>query len=199
MLYLYLIKNKINKRCYVGITKNYVNRFQEHRRGSKSNRILQSAFQKYGYDNFEFELVYQGSKDEITNLEMMVVTKDDYNLTYGGGMPPIFYGSDNPSSKNEVREKISKAQKGVPRKPQTQEHKDLMRSYFKGRPKTPNSGTSYKRIKCLNDGLIFDSMQEAADFYKIDRACVSRVARGLKTPSHAGGCNFIIIEEHREY
>lgn len=63
MGYIYKITNKINHKMYIGKT-NYADpydRFKEHIRDSKKerckNRPLYRAMNKYGLENFEFEVI----------------------------------------------------------------------------------------------------------------------------------------------
>jgi hypothetical protein len=90
--YLYLIKNCINKRCYIGVTENPRSRFIRHVTGERTNKLLYLDFQNIGYENFEFDIVCFGSKAEMLELEESVVIPfEDYNETYGGGKTPSIY------------------------------------------------------------------------------------------------------------
>ena len=59
--YIYRITNTINNKCYIGQTKDYEQRFAEHkrllRRNKHQNPHLQSAWNKYGEKNFSFDVI----------------------------------------------------------------------------------------------------------------------------------------------
>ena len=60
--YIYKIENLLNHKKYIGQTSNPKRRFQEHRSQSLSNgetKILYLAFNKYGIENFSFEILEQ--------------------------------------------------------------------------------------------------------------------------------------------
>lgn len=66
---IYRITNILNGKIYIGWTSRDPEiRFEEHSRGKKSS-IIGSAIEKYGRENFKFEILYQ-TKDEIHSKEM---------------------------------------------------------------------------------------------------------------------------------
>jgi group I intron endonuclease len=68
MAYIYQIKNKVNDKVYIGSTTNYRNRFNQHkyflRRNKHQNIHLQNAWNKYGEENFMFEVLEEVSEEE---------------------------------------------------------------------------------------------------------------------------------------
>jgi hypothetical protein len=58
---IYKIRNKTDNKFYLGSSKNKTNRWREHRRDLQNNKHhcirLQNAWNKYGADNFIFEVV----------------------------------------------------------------------------------------------------------------------------------------------
>ena len=58
---IYRILNKINGNCYIGSSLNVEKRYKHHlstlRHTSRRCSILQKAFNKYGEDNFEFQVI----------------------------------------------------------------------------------------------------------------------------------------------
>ena len=58
---IYRILNKINGNCYIGsslnVEKRYKHRLSTLRHNSSRCSILQKAFNKYGEDNFEFQVI----------------------------------------------------------------------------------------------------------------------------------------------
>lgn len=96
---IYKITNKITGVYYVGSSMNIKTRFKTHQNRLKGNthpnRYLQSAWNKYGEDNFIFEVVQEvdvNSHKELYKIEqeyLDVISRETaYNLTYvakGGG------------------------------------------------------------------------------------------------------------------
>lgn len=92
---IYIIKNKINNKVYIGKTFNTIFcRFKEHIRDSRKqkteNRKLYRAIRKYGEDNFYIELL-EGDIEEslLSNKEAEYIKIYDsfnngYNTTLGG-------------------------------------------------------------------------------------------------------------------
>lgn len=54
-----------------------------------------------------------------------------------------------------------------------------------------NKAYKYKRIRCKNDGLIFNSCQEAETYYGLPKNMVSRVARGERHTVHGYGFEYV--------
>lgn len=91
--YIYLITNIITKKQYIGQTINYEKRIKEHIYGRKNrkNCIIDKAIQKYGKDNFKFELIKKANtQKEIDYLEkkyikeLNTLTPNGYNILKGG-------------------------------------------------------------------------------------------------------------------
>jgi len=90
---VYIARNLINDKCYVGITKYTL----EHRKLThenavkyKVNRKFYKALNKYGFDSFEWSVLHQcDSIEQLQMLEIEYIRKYDsfnsgYNLTTGG-------------------------------------------------------------------------------------------------------------------
>lgn len=100
--YIYSIKNTENNKMYIGMTNNPVRRKKRHfsdlRIGVHDNTKMQRAFNKYGEDKFEFEILLETDKDreEVFNIEIDYINKyntfkDGYNLNEGGKENNGFY------------------------------------------------------------------------------------------------------------
>ena len=97
---IYLFTNKINHKRYVGQSLNIRRRFNKHmlRMRNKWNYPLYNALNKYGLENFDYEIIYtiedkNCSIEELTNLlnekeiyyiELYDSFNNGYNLTKGG-------------------------------------------------------------------------------------------------------------------
>lgn len=61
MIGIYSIKNKVNGKIYIGQSTDIIDRLRHHlselRHNRHSNSYLQRSFNKYGEENFEFDVV----------------------------------------------------------------------------------------------------------------------------------------------
>jgi group I intron endonuclease len=104
MIGIYRIKNLINGKCYYGSSKNIEKRWKTHlnqlRDKKHINCILQRAWNKYGEDNFIFEIVEECEFKNIFEVEQKYIdTCGDYNIGLKAS------GGDN-LTKNPNRDKI---------------------------------------------------------------------------------------------
>ncbi len=108
---IYLIKNLINNKVYVGQSVNIKDRWGSHKRklnkNCHSNLHLQSSWNKYGEDNFEFKVLEECDLNNINEREIYYIKK--YNsANYEKGYNKTFGGQDSTRAyTNEVKEKMS--------------------------------------------------------------------------------------------
>ena len=121
---IYKATNKINGKVYIGFDSNWPNRKKTHKSKYKQiNLKFYDAIKKYGWDKFDWELIYQ-SKDGQHCLNIMEPHfiedydsfNNGYNMTLGGegvlglkGEKSPWYGRKHTP---ESKEKISKNNKG---------------------------------------------------------------------------------------
>lgn len=214
--YVYSIKSPSNKR-YIGITKrNPKNRYQEHVRHSlnrRLNRKLYKAFRRYGKELMELEILEviesdceYGLMDKLHELEVAYVERYDsfhngYNGTVGGegtvgmsGELNAFYGKRHNletlrrlsklgrlrTHSEETKRKIAEAGKGVYH---TEKSKVKMKEYW-----TDRKG---KRVTCLDDGKVFDSITLCAEHYNISRSDIRKVCEGERITAHGKRFRFM--------
>ena len=92
MGYIYIIKNTINNKVYIGKTNKHITkRFKEHIRDSRKltlqHRPLYNAMRKYGPDNFYIELLEETQNTAIREqfwIEKFNSFYYGYNATKGG-------------------------------------------------------------------------------------------------------------------
>lgn len=112
---VYIHKNKINNKIYVGQTCNDVNDRWNNGKGYKNNLLFYDDIKKYGWNNFDRIIV----KTNLSNVEADCLEKDlinTYNLTnsdYGynhtmGGKGLLGYNHTS-----ETKRKISNSKIGV--------------------------------------------------------------------------------------
>ena len=85
---IYKITNKINGKSYIGLSTNIEERFKKHRQ-CQGDKILYSAFRKYGIENFDFSIIELCCLEELSEKEKYWIAYYDtynngYNATLGG-------------------------------------------------------------------------------------------------------------------
>lgn len=113
---IYKITNKVNGKCYIGQSNDIHRRWkQELAPNAKLNPHLARAFEKYGIDNFEFEIIEECQREQLNEREQFYIEiyqsinpKLGYNKTEGGdgNLGRHFVMSE------EQKEKIRKANTG---------------------------------------------------------------------------------------
>lgn len=151
---VYIIKNLVNGKVYIGQSKNVRERIYKHksrlRHGVHKNSHLQNAFRKYGEKAFWFGPLCECLEDELDQRERVWIEwyratnrKHGYNLESGGHAQKTM--SEETRRKiserlngricgplsEEHRRKVSEGNKG---KPKSEEHKHNLSEAWKGRP-----------------------------------------------------------------
>lgn len=189
---IYKITNKINGKIYIGQTVQKLSRrWKDHRTKNKS--AISKAINKYGVDNFEISVICKCDSIEQMNYREEKYIKlfktrfpEGYNIGFGGG---------NKRTSNETKTKLSKINKNTTPPSRkgcklSKTHKEQISKKLKGRKRSDitikkfkntikNTGTSNKRVKCLNNNKTYQSMSEAASELKLTPLGVSRAARGV--------------------
>ena len=206
---------------YIGCTiVNPITRWSRHKSSAKtgSDTHLHRAIRKYGIENFRLEVIEEClSIDKMKEAEIEWIAEfdtfhgDGYNMTAGGEgsfgrsgeLHPFYgkFGKDAPfyghRHTEESKRKISKAGKGIMKKPLSDEHKEKLRVFHTGKKlskkhKQSISDGSATKVKVMQiDKLTniviatFNSIKEAADFHNIDNRHISRACK--YTTRTAGG------------
>ena len=146
---LYAHVNKVNGKIYVGITKrNPISRWKNGN-GYKENPLFHNAIQKYGWENFDHEIIASGlTEEEACHMERFLISslnlQNDqfgYNLKDGGtecslteeAKIKIGNALRGRVQSDEIRAKLSEAHKG---KKLSAEHSKAIAKANKGRPRT---------------------------------------------------------------
>lgn len=206
MYTVYQHKNKINGKIYIGIT----SQKPEQRWGSqgcnyKSSPHFYSAIQKYGWDNFEHNILFMGLTKEQACLKEQELIKEfnsmnreyGYNSTSGGDIfvmneetkqkiSQALMGNQNglghPCSE-EKKKKISEAQKG---REFTEEHKQKLSEAAKNRhvpcseeKKQILKEKSHKKpVYCEELDKVFESVQECGRQLGIPATNITKLCNG---------------------
>lgn len=207
MYIVYQHKNKINGKIYIGIT----SRKPEERWGSngcnyKTSPHFYSAIQKYGWDNFEHNILFTNLTKEQACLKEQELIKEfnsmnreyGYNSTSGG---EIFTMNEETKQKisqsmmgnknglghvctEEKKQKISEAQKG---RKFTEEHKQKLSDAAKNRhvpcseekKKTLSQNYPHKKqVYCEELDMIYESVQECSRQLGIPATNISKLCNG---------------------
>ncbi len=110
MHYLYKITNQLNKKVYIGQSKNDKYRWRQHcyfaKNPEKTGQYIHRAMAKYGIENFIFEIVATCQTQEDANeIESILIQqynsrnkKYGYNLVVGGN-----YGGHSEETRQKLR------------------------------------------------------------------------------------------------
>ena len=106
---IYLIRNKLNGKVYIGQSINIEHRIYDHFT-RKDDTPFHIDLQKYGKENFETEILEECKIEELNSKERFYIEKYEsfgdkgYNLNNGGNSNPVFT--------EERKQNISKSCKG---------------------------------------------------------------------------------------
>lgn len=132
MYTVYIHKNKINGKVYIGQTCQKPEKRWDNGRGYETSPRFYNAILKYGWDNFEHIILYTNLTSEEANQKEQELIKSynstdenfGYNITYGG---KNFHHSEE--TKKKIGESNSISQKGKHWSP---EQRELMSELFSG-------------------------------------------------------------------
>ena len=193
MGWIYLIKNKVNGKEYIGQTTQKRVETRWNREKTDPHGILKPAFAKYGLENFSFETLMEfteianGSNwrdcldahEEWIIAERKTISPNGYNLKPGG---------DNHAVHEETKEKLRQANLG---KKHTPEHIEKHRQTLIGKKNTPEHIEKVRQalIKTVEqwDGdtiiKVWHSAGDAAKELNIHRTAISACCRGNRKTS----------------
>lgn len=107
MYYVYKFENKINGKVYIGRTDNFDRRLVEHRASVKSGKgyALHSAIRKYGWENFEYNVIDQAETlQEIIAKEYEHIVKHNSVRTGYNSTLETRAGGDNWTGRKDTPE-----------------------------------------------------------------------------------------------
>lgn len=131
---VYMHKNKINNKVYIGQTRTSVNNRWQDGKGYKGCTLFERAINKYGWDNFDHIIVASNlTKEESCQMEKDLIAlyestnpQKGYNLSTGGES-----GHTGVPMSKEARNKISIANKGKVISEETRKKMSIASSKYK--------------------------------------------------------------------
>lgn len=190
---VYLISNNVNGKCYVGSTVHLDQRRREHFSRLVNNKHinahLQNAYNKYGREAFDFEIletidIDDNIKDKLLKREQFWIDnlKPEYNVLLVAGSNLGYHHTE------ETKKKISESTTGVKK---SEEHAKHIREGQSGRVLTEEhkaklSEAARHRKSPSNhaiisiDGVIYNSLKEASEATGVK---YNTIQKRLKNPN----------------
>lgn len=196
---VYIHINKINGKKYVGQTCQTVEKRWQSGHGYEKCPYFWNAIQKYGWGNFDHEIVASNlTKEEADNFEKLLINKLNlldrecgYNLKEGGS-----HGSLPEETRQKIREshigqylsdetkkKISESKTGEKNNFYGKHHSDASKQKIKDANTGRNNHNSiivYQYDLQGNFICEWDNMTRVAEAYNVGRSTIMRYARSEK-------------------
>lgn len=163
MFCTYKITCSGNNKIYYGSSKSFRNRKTRHlyylRHNEHINKHLQNAFNKYGEDSFEFELLEEfDNRDSMLDAEQKLIDSS--------------YGESFNKSKSSKSPQLFGEKNGFFGKKHTQETKDKISAVHKGK-------RNWRAKIVITDKGIYTSIDMACRYHNIQKSTYyRRVKRG---------------------
>lgn len=190
---VYLISNNVNGKCYVGSTIHLDQRRKQHfsrlEHNKHVNKHLQNAYNKYGREAFEFEVleiidIDDSIKENLLMREQFWIDnlKPAYNILPVAGSNLGYHHTE------ETKQKISNSTKGVKK---SESHAKHIREGQKGRvlseehkaklSQSAKHRKSQSHHSIINiDGVVYNSIKEASEKTRVK---YNTIQRRLKNPN----------------
>ncbi len=179
--YVYKTTNLINGKIYIG--QHALQNFDFKYKGS--GVILKRAFKKYNKENFQcFPLCWCWTKEELDQKEIEFIKHFD-SINPKIGYNRMTGGLSNGHMSKETKSLIS--QKALNRDEET-----------KTRMAQATSDACSKKVICLQDLKIYNSMSSAAKAYKTTKGAISKIILGNQTFTK-DGYSFEIYNSEKSY
>lgn len=145
---IYKLRNIINNKIYLGSSINLVNRKRIHfgalSRGKHHSDILQKAYNKYGKDNFIFEILEHAVPERLIEREQHYINtlKPFYNVSPTAGS--CLGKKQKPETKEKLRQLFLAGVTGRTGMKNSEEHKRKNREYWAKNPRKFSKKTRRK-------------------------------------------------------
>jgi group I intron endonuclease len=157
-MFLYVVTNLVNGKRYVGIAKDYIRRWREHRSGHGS-KLVYHAIKKYGIENLDFQVICKGTEEYVKEMEVRAIrmlntmAHSGYNLTEGGE------GSTGWKASDETRRRMCDSHTGTTGYKFSDDAKQKMRE---ARLKYKR-GKHPRATRIVVDDIQYECLRDAAD------------------------------------
>ena len=213
--YIVYMHTSPNNKKYIGITSQKPERrWRKNGEGYKSHVYFWKAIQKYGWDNFEHDILYTNlTKKEAEQKEVELIAHYNsnnvdfgYNMSIGGEsgskgykytdeqreyMRSINCGINNPmygrhhTDETKQKERISHLRENL-----SEDTIYKMSVAKKGKKRDRQSvvkqiATISNKVICIETSVVYNGTKEAGRLNNIDPSCISKVCRGERKT--AGG------------
>lgn len=206
---IYKITNLINKKIYIGSAINFKSRKQNHFNKLKNNNhdniYLQRAYNKYGKDNFKFEIIeFVELKENLIKREQFWI--DYYSINNLYNICPTAGNSLGRKLSNETKNKIGKKSKN--RKfskecllnksinPKNRAKLGLIKNLFTSENISGKNNYASRRVICIETKEIFDTLKDAGIKYNRTSQAIGKNCLG-KT-SHCAGLHWKYLDEYKD-
>lgn len=184
---VYVHVNKINGKRYVGVTNGDPEKRWQNGQGYYRNKHFSDAIKRYGWPSFDHLIVGDGlTKEEALSMEQRLIgeygTQDKtkgYNITSGG---------EHFNHSPESRRLMSERRTGKGRHKFSEEHVQHIKESHAG-------GNPPRRVRCIETGEIFESINAAARAKGTTKKGVSGCCRGITHYNTAGGLHWAFASE----
>lgn len=182
---VYVHRNKVNGKRYVGITNNTSKRWYGKGKKYENCPHFWAAIQKYGWDGFTHEIILSGlTLDEANVAERYYIAKfktcdksNGYNIQPGGDFVPSMKGKHH---SDETRQKMRKSALGrVISEEQRQNHSKWMSENMVGKRNSRS-----RAVRCLNTGEVFESQRIAAQEKGVLQSKIWKCCNGKASHTH---------------
>ena len=207
--WIHRIEQNIKTDGYVGVTKDYKQRWKEHSWQSSKSRHLKHAIKHY--DDLVYEVIFEGSEEGCYQLEeyFRPTPSVGWNIRAGGG--------NAVKLSQESKEKISKACSGVNHrnygKSLPENTKQKISSTLKGRILSPewiekmkntrkgqmmgDNNPRARKVLHIETGIVYQTLTQAALALDVDIAKITVICQGKRKSTK--GCSFKYHQDTHEF
>lgn len=178
---VYIHINNINGKVYIGQTCQKPESRWNHGEGYKTSPHFYKAIQKYSWNNFSHQVLFDNlTAEEANKLEQQYIQLfDSTNPNKGYNLQP---GGQNGLHSQETKEKIRQNQLGEKNSFYGKKHSEETKEKI-GLSQMGNKHHAAKQVQCIETKQIFDTLTEASIWLKGDsnfRGKISEVCRGKR-------------------
>lgn len=178
---VYVHTNRANGKRYVGLTKqNCQDRWKHDGMGYQTQKKFFRAILKYGWDNFDHEIIASNlTAEQASDLEQELIKKynsieNGYNISPGG------------STTNHSAATLEKMRQSMIGKKHSENTKKLIRESKK---------EEWIPVQSLEDNIQYENIGEASRITGIDKSSITKCCQGITLT--AGGKTWRYLEPDR--